>query len=61
MLYCGMPQLQEPEDISYLRKAFSVEESDAEARETFLRLIDESLKTKTTQINFAFHILAHPD
>jgi hypothetical protein len=61
MLLTGIPQLRELQDVTYLKKAFSLAESEDEARVTFARLIDESLNTKTTQINFALHILANPD
>jgi hypothetical protein len=61
MLLTGIPQLRELQDVTYLKKAFSLAESEDEARVTFARLIVESLNTKTTQINFALHILANPN
>ncbi len=59
MLSTGIPELTSEEDIDYLRNAFSLDLDDDEAAEIFKGLIVESLNTKTTQINFAIHILAH--
>jgi hypothetical protein len=59
MLSTGIPELTSEEDIDYLRNAFSLDMDDDEAAEAFKALIYESLSTKTTQINFAIHILAH--
>lgn len=59
MLSTGIPELTAEEDIYYLRNAFSLDNDDEEAAEAFSALIIESLNTKTTQINFAIHILAH--
>lgn len=60
MLSTGIPELVYPEDIGYLRKAFCLEETDDhQANELFTKLIYESLNTKSTQLNFFFHNLAH--
>jgi len=56
MLSTGIPELQAPEDIDYLREAFSLEFTEQQAREKFTALIYESLATKTTQFNNAIHI-----
>jgi hypothetical protein len=56
----GIPQLRFSSDIYYLRSAFSLGNSDNEAQSKWLNLLVESLNTKTTQINFFFHNLAHP-
>jgi len=61
MLFTGIPQLQSPQDIAYLKRAFSISLTDAEAAELFKKLIDASVESKSTQLNFAFHIMAHPD
>eukprot|EP01113_Clastostelium_recurvatum_P028422 TRINITY_DN3438_c0_g1_i4.p1 TRINITY_DN3438_c0_g1~~TRINITY_DN3438_c0_g1_i4.p1 ORF type:complete len:1453 (-),score=442.67 TRINITY_DN3438_c0_g1_i4:115-3945(-) len=59
MLSTGIPELQSAADIAYLRDAFALGASDADATKRFTDLIYESLRTKTTQINNAIHILAH--
>jgi len=61
MLSTGIPELRSEEDINYLREAFSLEMTDEEASKKFERLIEESLKTKATQLNFMIHIMAHPE
>lgn len=58
MLSTGIPELQDVEDISYLRDAFALDLSADQAREKFKALIYESLDTKTTLFNNAIHILA---
>jgi len=61
MLASGLPELRAEEDLDYLCDAFSLDETDEDAAKKFTQLIFESLNTKTTQLNFAVHILAHPD
>ena len=61
MVSTGMPQLTSFEDIEYLRNAFMVDLSDEEAGTAFKKLIDESLSSLATKLNFVFHILANPD
>lgn len=59
MLSTGIPELQEVEDIEYLRDAFALDLTEDKAREKFKTLIYESLDTKTTLFMNAIHILAH--
>jgi hypothetical protein len=47
--------------MNYLMKALAPEMTEEEAAKTFTGLIYKSLDTKTTQLNFAVHILAHRD
>lgn len=61
MLSTGIPQLRSVSDIYYLRQAFSLEQTRDEAQQHWINLVQESLNTKTTQINFFLHNLAHPD
>jgi len=61
MLSTGMPQLSSPEDLEYFRESFCIGKNNEEAKQIFAGLILESLNTKATQLNFAIHILAHPD
>eukprot|EP01133_Synstelium_polycarpum_P007425 gene7425-8686_t len=61
MLSTGIPELSTRSDIDYLREAFLMDLNDDEAKLSFSKLIQKSLKTKTTQVMFAMHILAHPD
>jgi phosphatidylinositol kinase/protein kinase (PI-3 family) len=58
MLSTGIPELQDVEDITYLRDAFMLDLTEEKAREHFRALIYESLDTKTTLFNNAIHILA---
>jgi phosphatidylinositol-4,5-bisphosphate 3-kinase len=61
MLSTGIPQLRSVNDIFYLRQAFCLEGTREEAQKRWVELLEESLNTKTTQINFFLHNLAHPD
>ena len=61
MISCGIPQLSSKNDMNYLMKALAPEMTEEEAAKTFTGLIYKSLDTKTTQLNFAVHILAHRD
>ena len=61
MLSTGIPQLTSQEDLDYLTESFCMGKDDNEAKQIFTGLINESLSTKATQLNFAIHILAHPD
>eukprot|EP01121_Diplochlamys_sp_Union-15-3_P012892 TRINITY_DN3926_c0_g1_i1.p1 TRINITY_DN3926_c0_g1~~TRINITY_DN3926_c0_g1_i1.p1 ORF type:complete len:142 (-),score=17.96 TRINITY_DN3926_c0_g1_i1:44-469(-) len=60
MIGTGMSELKTEADINYLREAFLMDKTDEEASDFFMGLIKESLKTKATQLNFAIHLLAHP-
>jgi len=59
MLSTGIPELRSDSDIEYLRKAFTLDLTNSQAAEHFTKLIEESLTTKTTQLNNAIHILVH--
>uniref|UniRef100_A0A6B2KYU8 phosphatidylinositol 3-kinase n=1 Tax=Arcella intermedia TaxID=1963864 RepID=A0A6B2KYU8_9EUKA len=60
MLSTGIPQLRSVEDIEYLRAVFNLDCNEEAAEEKWKMLIDESLRTKTTQINNFIHNIAHP-
>eukprot|EP00002_Diphylleia_rotans_P030487 TRINITY_DN6269_c0_g1_i4.p1 TRINITY_DN6269_c0_g1~~TRINITY_DN6269_c0_g1_i4.p1 ORF type:complete len:285 (+),score=58.38 TRINITY_DN6269_c0_g1_i4:544-1398(+) len=61
MMVCtGIPELTSAKDLEYLRTAFNLTFTDPQAAAAFADLIELSLNTKTTQVNFAIHILAHP-
>ena len=59
MLSTGIPELQSEEDIHYLRRALQMDLTNSEAAAHFTKLIKESLESKSTQIMFVTHILAH--
>jgi phosphatidylinositol-4,5-bisphosphate 3-kinase len=59
MLCTGIPELSSKSDIEYLRRTFLCGCSDEEAAGTFEKLIYASLSSKSTQLNFFFHNLAH--
>lgn len=61
MLFAGLSQLSSYDDIAYLKKSLLTGTSETDAFDNFGKLIDESLSTKSTQLNFAIHIFAHPD
>lgn len=59
MLTSGIPELENTDDIDYLRTSFLLDKPDKEAGEQFNKWIHDSLRTRTTQLNNAIHILAH--
>lgn len=61
MLSTGIPELQTIEDIEYLRRAFMYDFDDTQATAAFTSMIYSSLNTVATQVNFAAHIIAHPN
>ena len=59
MLSTGIPELQKAEDIDWLRECLLISKGEDEASRHFTDKIDVALKTRTTQLNNAVHILAH--
>jgi len=59
MLSTGIPQLTAPEDISYLRNALMLDASNAEASDSFRRLIKKSLGNTRVLLNNMVHILCN--
>ena len=59
MISCGIPELQTEDDITYLRDALLVDATDEQASAHFVNLVYESLRTRTTQLNDAAHLLKH--
>ena len=56
MLSTGIPELQSLSDIDYLREAFALDLTEAEATAKFRDLIFTSLTTWTTRVNNAVHV-----
>ena len=56
MLSTGIPELQSLSDIDYLRDAFALDLTEAEATAKFRDLIFTSLTTWTTRVNNAVHV-----
>ena len=61
MLSTGIPELQSESDIEYLRQALVMDMTDEEAGKHFRKLIQESLDSRSTQVMFVTHIMAHPN
>jgi len=59
MLSTGIPELTAAEDINWLRECLLFGADTAYATEHFTIKIDVALRTRTTQLNNAVHILAH--
>jgi len=59
MLSTGIPELKSVEDISYLRRAFSLDLDDMAASEKFCKKIDQALHATSQTINDMFHHLKH--
>eukprot|EP01062_Namystynia_karyoxenos_P028709 TRINITY_DN21706_c0_g1_i1.p1 TRINITY_DN21706_c0_g1~~TRINITY_DN21706_c0_g1_i1.p1 ORF type:complete len:1228 (+),score=464.43 TRINITY_DN21706_c0_g1_i1:95-3685(+) len=61
MLSTGIPELQKPEDIEWLRSVLLMNVRDDEvAAEHYKERIKESLGNKRSQLNDYIHIVAHP-
>ncbi|GAM27069.1 hypothetical protein SAMD00019534_102440 [Acytostelium subglobosum LB1] len=61
MVSTGMPELSHRDDIIYLRDALALDLNSEQATAKFSEMIQESLKTRATGVNFAVHILANPN
>ena len=59
MASSGLAELADPVSMQYLRSKFCLEMTDEEAQRHFITLIFESLKCKTTLVNFFTHTLAN--
>eukprot|EP00005_Dracoamoeba_jomungandri_P001666 CAMPEP_0174251648 /NCGR_PEP_ID=MMETSP0439-20130205/1398_1 /TAXON_ID=0 /ORGANISM="Stereomyxa ramosa, Strain Chinc5" /LENGTH=1738 /DNA_ID=CAMNT_0015332009 /DNA_START=91 /DNA_END=5307 /DNA_ORIENTATION=+ len=59
MLRSGIPQLSSKNDLQYLINVLMINTDEEEATKKFTNLIFKSLDTKTTQFNWAVHILAN--
>jgi len=59
MLSTGIPELQQKDDIYYLRDALRPDDSDTEASVYFKKLIETAVTTKRTQANDIAHIVKH--
>uniref|UniRef100_A0A4W5NKD1 Phosphatidylinositol-4-phosphate 3-kinase catalytic subunit type 2 beta n=1 Tax=Hucho hucho TaxID=62062 RepID=A0A4W5NKD1_9TELE len=58
MLSCGIPELSDLDDLKYVYDALRPHESDADATMYFTRLIESSLGSVATKLNFFIHNLA---
>ncbi|KYQ89621.1 phosphatidylinositol 3-kinase [Tieghemostelium lacteum] len=61
MISTGMPELNQEEDIHYLKDALALDLTPEQASAKFVQMISDSLKTISTDLNFAVHILANPN
>eukprot|EP00300_Choanocystis_sp_HF-7_P010597 c17030_g1_i1.p1 GENE.c17030_g1_i1~~c17030_g1_i1.p1 ORF type:complete len:1122 (-),score=289.03 c17030_g1_i1:48-3413(-) len=59
MMSTGIPELQTPADLHFLKTTLMQDLTDAEAETKFEKLIYESLNATSTQVNNAIHILAN--
>ncbi|XP_069570252.1 phosphatidylinositol 4-phosphate 3-kinase C2 domain-containing subunit beta isoform X2 [Brachyistius frenatus] len=58
MLSCGIPELSDLEDLKYVYDALRPHETEADATMYFTRLIESSLGSVATKLNFFIHNLA---
>lgn len=59
MVDCGIPELMTINDVQWVHNALLLDQSDAEAVDSFMALIEESLECRTTRLMHAIHNLAH--
>eukprot|EP01052_Picozoa_sp_SAG31_P058002 SAG31_NODE_17480_length_669_cov_0.885965_2_plen_120_part_00 len=59
MLIAGLGELEGESELNFVRRRFMLELDDQSAETKFKRLIDESLGTLTTKINWAAHSWVH--
>jgi phosphatidylinositol kinase/protein kinase (PI-3 family) len=57
MLAAGLPELQEPADLAWLRDKLAPELTEAAAADALRKLIRTALYTRATQLNDAVHLL----
>lgn len=58
MLDCGIPQLKRSKDLQYVYDALKPDAAVDEATTMFTRLIDASLSSSFTRLNFFIHHIA---
>ncbi|XP_067913537.1 phosphatidylinositol 4-phosphate 3-kinase C2 domain-containing subunit beta isoform X2 [Heterodontus francisci] len=58
MLSCGIPELSDIQDLRYVYDALRPQDSEAHATTYFTRLIESSLGSMATKLNFFLHNLA---
>uniref|UniRef100_A0A5F9CN78 Phosphatidylinositol-4-phosphate 3-kinase catalytic subunit type 2 beta n=1 Tax=Oryctolagus cuniculus TaxID=9986 RepID=A0A5F9CN78_RABIT len=58
MLSCGIPELSDLEDLKYVYDALRPQDTEANATTFFTRLIESSLGSVATKLNFFIHNLA---
>ncbi|XP_075869462.1 phosphatidylinositol 4-phosphate 3-kinase C2 domain-containing subunit beta isoform X2 [Nelusetta ayraudi] len=58
MLSCGIPELSDVDDLKYVYDALRPHESESDATMYFTRLIESSLGSVATKLNFFIHNLA---
>ena len=58
MVYSGIPYLSEKEDLMFVLKNLQLDLNDDEATIYFTRLIESSLSSRSTQLNFFIHNIA---
>ncbi|XP_075766232.1 phosphatidylinositol 4-phosphate 3-kinase C2 domain-containing subunit beta isoform X3 [Pelodiscus sinensis] len=58
MLSCGIPELSDLEDLKYVYDALRPQDSETDATTYFTRLIESSLGSVATKLNFFIHNLA---
>jgi len=59
MVYSGIPYLSEKENLLFIRRNLQLHLTDEEATMYFTRLIESSLSSRSTQLNFFIHNIAH--
>ncbi len=59
MVSSGITYLSTPQDLEYVQHALQLQLSESEATVYFTRLIETSLSSKSTQLNFFIHNMAH--
>ena len=59
LLKAGMPELQSSKDIEYLHSTLLLHKSESQAANHFQSLINDTLKDKSTALNFLAHTLKH--
>eukprot|EP00116_Pleurobrachia_bachei_P009992 sb/3470254/ len=59
LLKAGMPELRSSTDIEYLHSTLLLHKSESQAANHFQSLINDTLKDKSTALNFLAHTLKH--
>ena len=60
MMYTGIPELQKPDDLEYLRTSLALTKTDEEAKRHFDEIFTQAYTgRKATSINWWMHQLGH--
>ena len=59
LLSSGIPELEAPSDLDYIRDSLAMLKDENEAIKVFETSFDEALRDRSTTLNWVFHNISH--